>query len=114
MRHLTACLLLALCAAPLMADIGPKPRTTGPGMVPQTDMKDVDIEMTSEEVELVLSKTDEDDTLDVTVTFHMTNLGEAASFEIGFPMGAFQNMSDFSVTTDGVERDDVAALRPAK
>ncbi|MCA8911253.1 MAG: hypothetical protein KDB82_06090 [Planctomycetes bacterium] len=105
MRHLTACLLLALCAAPLMADIGPKPRTTGPGMVPQTDMKDVDIEMTSEEVELVLSKTDEDDTLDVTVTFHMTNLGEAASFEIGFPMGAFQNMSDFSVTTDGVERD---------
>jgi hypothetical protein len=105
MRYLSACLLLALCAAPLMADIGPKPRTTGPGMVPRTDMKGVEIEMTSEEVKLILSKTKDSDTLDVTVTFHMTNHGKAAAFEIGFPMGAYKNMSDFSVTTDGVKRE---------
>lgn len=105
MRTLFACMLITIFAAPLFADMGPKPRTTGAGMVPQTDMKGVEIEMTREEVDLVLSKGDDDDSLDVTVTFHMTNLGKEAAFEVGFPVGAFKNMTEFSVTTDGVDRE---------
>jgi hypothetical protein len=102
---LTLC-AAALLAAPLMADIGPKPRTTAPGLeFHPGDLKDVNVEMTSEEVNLVITRKDEQDTLYVTATFHMTNLGDEAAFEVGFPVGTHENMKSFKVTTDGVAHD---------
>lgn len=102
---LTLC-AAALLAAPLMADIGPKPRTTAPGLeFHPGDLKDVNVEMTSEEVNLVITRKDEQDTLYVTATFHMTNLGDEAAFEVGFPVGTHENMKNFKVTTDGVAHD---------
>jgi len=101
-----ACLLMICLACPLLADIGPKPRKTAPGPLPQGDLESINVEMTSEEVKLVLSKgKDGDDLLDVEATFHMTNLGDATTFEIGFPCGPYTNMKDFSIQTEGVAQE---------
>ncbi|MBX3473310.1 MAG: hypothetical protein KF754_02935 [Planctomycetes bacterium] len=113
MRTLT-CLLMLLLACPLLADVGPKPRKTAPGPLPQRDLEGVNVEMTSEDVKLVLSKGKDGDILDVEATFHMTNLGEATTFEIGFPCGPYTNMKRFSVHTDGVKNDFELIDRAAK
>lgn len=100
----TACLL----ALPVYADIGPKPRSTAPGLeLTGKDFEGINIEMTSEDVQLMLSKPGKDSALrlEVQVTFNMTNLGDAVNFEVGFPIGAVHNMNDFSVTTDGKAHD---------
>lgn len=112
-------LFLAVCllaAAPLAADMGPKPRTTAPGLQFHAgDVKGVDVEMTAEEVHLVLHKDEDGDRLDVTATFHMTNLGEDTSFEVGFPIGSHQNMKGFKVSTDGTSHEiKLIDRRPAK
>ncbi|MBX3458343.1 MAG: hypothetical protein KF696_00095 [Planctomycetes bacterium] len=100
---LAACLLIS---APLAADMGPKPRTTAPGLQFHAgDVNGVDVEMTSEEVHLVLQKNEHGDRLDVTATFNMTNLGEDASFEVGFPIGTHKNMTGFKVATNGAEHE---------
>ncbi|MCC6574067.1 MAG: hypothetical protein IT462_09760 [Planctomycetes bacterium] len=97
----------ALCA-PAFADIGPKPRTTAPGLeLTGKDYEGINVEMTSEDVKLVLSKPEKrgEVKLDVEVTFNMTNLGDAASFEVGFPVGPYKTLEEFSVTTGGVSQD---------
>ncbi|MBE7491230.1 MAG: hypothetical protein HS108_05670 [Planctomycetes bacterium] len=101
-----ACLITLCLLSPLCADIGPKPRKTAPGPLPQGDLEGINVEMTSEDVRLTLGKGSGDmDVLDVVATFNMTNLGDAASFEIGFPCGPFANMKRFSVETDGKSHD---------
>lgn len=116
MRIALTLLAAAACAAPLAADMGPKPRTTAPGLQFHAgDVKDVNVEMTAEEVNLVLRKTEGGDRLDVTATFHMTNLGDATSFEVGFPIGPYKNMTGFKAVTDGTEHTlKLIDRRPAK
>lgn len=106
----------ALFCVPLWADMGPKPRTTAPGLqFHKGDLEDIPVEMTAEEVDLVLSKGDGGDNLSVTATFHMTNLGEDTGFEVGFPIGTHKNMTGFKVTTDGVEHEiKLIDRKPAK
>ena len=84
----TALLSLTTLAGLLNADIGPKPSKIGPGLAPTSDMPGINVEMTSEKVDLVLTRSKGDDEqLSVTADFNMTNLGDGAtSFEIGFPI----------------------------
>ncbi|MBK8206372.1 MAG: hypothetical protein IPK87_06180 [Planctomycetes bacterium] len=116
MRIAMILLAAAACAAPLAADMGPKPRTTAPGLQFHAgDVKDINVEMTAEEVHLVLRKGEQGDRLDVTATFHMTNLGDATSFEVGFPIGPYKNMTGFKAVTDGTEHQlKLIDRRPAK
>ena len=79
------------------SDIGPKPLSYAGHPTPLHDLKGVEVEMAAEDVKLVLHKTK----LDVEAVFHMLNHGADAEFEEGFPIGAFRNMTGFSVTIDG-------------
>ncbi len=99
----TALLSLTTLAGLLNADIGPKPSKIGPGLAPTSYMPGINVEMTSEKVDLVLTRSKGDDEqLSVTADFNMTNLGDGAtSFEIGFPIGPIHNMDGFSIEIDG-------------
>jgi hypothetical protein len=88
-------LALVICAY-AHADIGPKPRQFGPGVQPTADLDDLQVEMSAEEVELILAQRDGSDTLTVRATFHMTNHADTVQrLEIGFPVGPILNMSGF-------------------
>jgi hypothetical protein len=67
-------------------------------------MKGVDVEMSAEQVTLVLGRADRDqwvDRLSVEATFEMKNTGAAAAFEEGFPIGPVKNMKGFRAEIDG-------------
>jgi hypothetical protein len=105
LKTLLALLLVAGVAA---ADIGPKPTTSGrTPLPPGEDMEGVEVEMAAERVDLILSKTEDPrrERLDVTAVFEMKNHGETVTFETGFPVGAYPNMSEFSITIDGRKVD---------
>ncbi|MBZ0135558.1 MAG: hypothetical protein K8I27_04185 [Planctomycetes bacterium] len=104
--RIVAAMLLCLLASPLVADMGPKPRTTAPGPVPEKDLEGIEVEMSSEEVSLVLSQGEDGaDFLDVEVKFHMTNHGGDTSFEVGFPIGSHDTFDTFTASTDGIEHE---------
>jgi hypothetical protein len=91
--------MLAMIGALLVfgTDIGPKPLSYAGHPTPLHDLKGVEVEMAAEDVKLVLHKTK----LDVEAVFHMLNHGADAEFEEGFPIGAYRNMTGFSVAIDG-------------
>lgn len=95
-------LILLLAGLPAWADVGPKPRQRAPGLVPRGDMAGIEIEMTSEDVTLVLKADGKrHERLVVDATFEMTNLGKATELEEGFPIGPVNNMEKFTVSLDG-------------
>jgi len=98
-RTITLLLLTSLSAC---GDIGPKPRSEAPGLEATGDLKGVEVEMSGEEVSLVLSRDGDVDRLDVEAVFHMRNLGGETAFEEGFPIGPVKNMRGFSAAIDGV------------
>ena len=51
------------------ADIGPKPRNSGSGLVATGDMQGIQVEMSSEAVELVLSKDPDSGRMELRVKF---------------------------------------------
>lgn len=105
MRRMLAVLLMTGAAA---ADIGPKPRQYAPGLeIRKGDMEGINVEMSAEDVKLTLKATGEErhEQLIVDVDFDMTNLGEEATFEEGFPIGPVNNMTEFRVTIDGKPAD---------
>ncbi len=86
-----------------LADIGPKPTQYGSGPRPMgKDMEGIEISMAAEDVSLTLRGKDKwSATLEVVATFSMHNPGEATRLETGFPFGAFENVTAFSVEVDG-------------
>ncbi|KAF0240533.1 MAG: hypothetical protein FD180_4896 [Planctomycetota bacterium] len=100
-QAIAGCVLLAASA---FADTGPKPSSWAEGVVPCGDLEGVTVEMSAEEVDLVLRKGDAregGDQLVVKATFHMINHGDQVAFEHGFPVGPTRNMTGFSATFDG-------------
>lgn len=101
----TIAVVLALLGSVLSAraDIGPKPRMYAGGMEARGDMAGLEIEMTSEEVDVTIEATGEErhEKLVVDAVFQMTNAGEAVEIEEGFPVGPWPNMRDFRVEVDG-------------
>lgn len=103
MRTVFAVLFLA---SPLVADVGPKPREFTQGLQPaRGDMAGVEIEMTSEEVALVLrgEPGKRVEVLVVDAAFEMTNLGGETEIEEGFPIGPVDNMENFRLKVAGEE-----------
>jgi hypothetical protein len=101
-RLLSASMLALALAAGIAsrgsaADIGPKPLDYAGQPTPLRDMKGIEVEMASEDVKLVLTKTQ----LEVEAAFNMVNRGGDVEFEEGFPVGAFKSMTGFSITMDG-------------
>lgn len=82
------------------ADISPKPRSFADTPAPTQKNEEVSVEMVKEVVELTLYKKH----LDVVAEFWMKNHDKGTvRFETGFPVGAFKNIVNFSVTINGKE-----------
>ena len=81
-----AALALACTANTLLADLAtPRPQWTT-------------VRMASEEVSITLGE----QKVQVDATFHMHNLGQAATVAMGYPLGAFESaLNDFAVTVNG-------------
>jgi hypothetical protein len=108
---------LLVVTGPVLADIGPKPTTSGRNLTPGGDLAGLEVEMAAEEVELVLrrGKKKNHDKLDVVARFWMKNRGETATFETGFPIGAYENFENFSITVDGRKVDfDLVNRSPSR
>lgn len=112
---IAAVLLFGL--APALADIGPKPTTSGstPAAMGE-DMPGIEVEMTEETVDLLLTRAGEkEDRLEVRAEFLMKNHGETATFETGFPIGRFRNFEAFSIEIDGKPVDfDVVSRKQGR
>ncbi|GEM_PF-5392588 len=103
MRRIAAICLVSLLSTRAGADVGPKPRLTASGFeVLGQDLKDLQVAMSAEEVNLTLEGSGESqESLGVEATFHMLNEGPEVTFEEGFPVGPVDNMKGFSIQIDG-------------
>jgi hypothetical protein len=117
-RRLVLVLSVVSLASPALADIGPKPTTLGRSPGPSgPDVSGIAVAMAEETVDLTLRRDGDAEKLDVRAVFRMRNDGETATFETGFPIGAYRNFESFSIRNGEASLDfdlvDRAAAPPA-